>query len=192
MMIGNWLINSITTKELDRLEKYHHQYAYYRPALKIYVHDGPTLMKIILEITNPDTRVSTRDMKDKLCTVDISQFDGDVKEMLNYMEDLYTVIIAEGEDHPDFDIDLLNALRTVQDKSFLHILEEIQDLYKSGEKLTTEKIILQATRKYHNLIQRNTYQYKGSRKYLNFATGSNNNVNPKDAIAEWRKIEIPG
>ena len=43
--------------------------------------------------------------------------------MLNYMEDLYAVIIAEGEEHHDFNIDLLNALRTVQDKSFLHMLE---------------------------------------------------------------------
>ena len=111
-------------------------------------------MKMALEITNPDARVSIRDMKDKLRAVGISQFDGDAEEMLNYMEDVYTAIIAEGEEHPDFDIVLLNALRTVQDKSFLHALKGMQDLYDSGNDLTTEKITMQATRKHHDLIQR--------------------------------------
>jgi len=62
-------------------------------------------------------------MKDKLHIVDIMQFKGNIEEILNHMEDLYAVIIAEGEEYYDFDIDLLNALHTVQDKSFLHTLE---------------------------------------------------------------------
>lgn len=81
MMIGDWLINSITVKGLDCLDKYRRYYAYYRPAQRICVHDGPTLIKIILELINPDARVSARDMKDKLRTVDLSQFKGDVEEM---------------------------------------------------------------------------------------------------------------
>lgn len=97
MMIGNWLINSITAKGLDHLEKYYYYYAYYRPAMKIYIHNRPTLMIIILQIINPDARVSTRDMKDKLRSIDITQFEGDVEEMLNHIEDLYAIILAEGE-----------------------------------------------------------------------------------------------
>ena len=46
---------------------------------------------------NPDARVSTRDMKDKLRSIDITQFEGDVEEMLNHIEDLYAIILAEGE-----------------------------------------------------------------------------------------------
>ena len=146
-------------------------------------------MKIILEITNPDARVSTRDMKDELRTIDITQFDGDIEDMLTYMEDLCTVIIVEGEEHNDFVLDLLNALRTVQDKSFLHALEGMQDQRDSGHSMTAEKIILLATRKYYNLVQRNSYQHSNSKKYLNFTTDEGDN---KDAIAEWRKLKIPG
>ena len=65
----------------------------------------------------------------------------------------------------------------------------MQDLHDSGKKLTTEKIILQATRKYHNLIQRNQCHYNASKKYLNFTANKSNN---NDAIAEWRKTEILG
>lgn len=105
------------------------------------------------------------------------------------MEDLHAVIISEGEDHHDFDIDLLNALRAVQDKSFLHALEGMQDSYDSGNKLLSEQIILKATRKYHNLVQRNQYQCNKSKQHLNFTTDKSSN---KDTIAEWRKTEILG
>ena len=141
-MISNWLVNAVITKGLDRLEKYCYQYAFYRPTQQIFVYDSPTIIKIILEISNLDAKVSTRDMKDKLRTVNISQFEGDIEEILAYMEDLYSVIISEGEEHADFDIDLLNTLRTVQDKSFLYTLEKMQDSYDSGNKLSAEKIIL--------------------------------------------------
>ena len=46
---------------------------------------------------NPEARVNTRDIKDKLRTTAIDQFNGDITEMLLKMEDLYSILLAEGE-----------------------------------------------------------------------------------------------
>ena len=73
--------------------------------------------------------------------------------MLQDMEEPCNVMLEEGENHQDFSIDLLN-LATVQDKSFLCALEKIQDAHDSGEIITNESIIQQATAKHLQLISR--------------------------------------
>ena len=81
------------------------------------------MIKVVLDSINPEARVNTHDLKDKLRSMDIDQFKGDITEILLKMEDIYLVILAEGEDYQDFNLDLLNALRIVHDTSFLYTLE---------------------------------------------------------------------
>jgi len=146
---------------------------------------------IILEMIKPDARVNTRDMKDKLRSIDISTFNGDVEDMLTEMEDLNSQILAEGEDHQDFNLDLLNVLKTVQDTAFIHTIDKLQDAYDAGEIVTPTEIIQKATRKYLNLIKCNEYKYT-ARKYLNLTTKTNQQQQQDSTIAEWRKTLIPG
>ena len=90
-------------------------------------------------------------------------------EMLLQMEDWYLVILSEGEEHQDFNIDLLNALYTVSDLEFKHAMLGLQDSYNKGTTLTLEIITNEANYKYDKLISRNEYHYQ-KRKYINLAT----------------------
>ena len=81
------------------------------------------MIKVVLDSINPEARVNTHNLKDKLRSIDIDQFKGDITKILLKMEDIYLVILAEGEDYQDFNLDLLNALRIVHDTSFLYTLE---------------------------------------------------------------------
>ena len=107
------MINALLDKGLDWLELKRELFSYYQPEQKIFITDGSTMICIVLEMIKPDARVNIRDMKDKLCSIEISTFNGDVEDMLTEMEDLNSQILAEGEDHQDFNLNLLNALKTV-------------------------------------------------------------------------------
>ena len=57
----------------------------------------------------------------------ITQFNNNISEILTHVEELYSIILVENKTHQDFDIDLLNTLYIMQDKSFLYTLEKMQD-----------------------------------------------------------------
>ena len=101
------------------MEVKHHTHAHYRPEKIIFVIDIPLIVKIILDIVNPGSKLITRQTKDKLRIVDITSFEGDFREMLNEIEEMRGNILAEDEIYKDFYIDLLNSLRTVADKYFI-------------------------------------------------------------------------
>ena len=71
------------------------------------------------------------------------------------MEDSCNNILAEGESHQEFVIDILNYLAAVQDKAFMLTLEKTQDSYDSGEAIANYSIIHQTTTKYLKPISRN-------------------------------------
>ena len=100
--------------------------------------DGPPITKVILDLVNPVSKVSTRHMKDKPLVVDINSFKGDRNEMLHEMEEMHSSVLAKGKNHTDFSINLLNDLLTVSDKSFLFTVEQTQDACDSDEDLSTE------------------------------------------------------
>ena len=91
------MYNSLLEDDLNRIELRRNLYAYYRPEQQIFVIDGPTVIKVVLDGINPEARVNTRDIKDKLRTTAIDQFNGDITEMLLKMEDLYSILLAEGK-----------------------------------------------------------------------------------------------
>ena len=124
-MIGNWVRNSLKSTSYDQLELKRKAFTYYRPTDSKYIYDGPTMMKIALDIINPEARVNVRDLKDKLRNTSIADFNGDVVKMLTHMELLYESILSENKMHDDLVIDILAALHTVQDKSFLGTIEKL-------------------------------------------------------------------
>ena len=70
-------------------------------------------------------------MKEKLSKGSVTTCKGNISEILQDMEELCNVMLAEGENHQDFSIDLLSTLATAQDKSFLRTLEYMQDSHDS-------------------------------------------------------------
>ena len=61
----------------------------------------------------PKAKVNTREMKDKICSMNISQFNKDTDDILQEIEEMSSLILVEDESHQDFEIDLLNALKIV-------------------------------------------------------------------------------
>ena len=57
-------------------------------------------------------------MKENLSKVSVATCKGNISEILQDMEELHNGMLAEGENHRDFAVDLLNALATVHDGSF--------------------------------------------------------------------------
>jgi len=72
MMIKNWVKNTLTDKDINRFKLYSHLYSYHHQDEQIFIIDGLSILKVILDTINPEARVSTRGMKDRLCSVDIS------------------------------------------------------------------------------------------------------------------------
>ena len=66
MVISNWMYNSLLEDDLNRVKLRHQIYAYYRPEQQIFVIDSPIVIKVVLDSINPEARVNTHDLKDKL------------------------------------------------------------------------------------------------------------------------------
>ena len=205
MMMGNWIRNSFKATAQDEIELNRKTYAYFCIDQSRFINDRPTMAKVILDIMNPEARVNVRELKKEISNVKITDFEGDVIKMLTHLKLLYDNIISENECYDDFILDILEALHTVQDKSFLVTVERIQDEYNSGATLSTHEVIKRAITKYNNLLKRKTYYYKDpTKKFLNLAThgkvtddkdtdSNNDNKNSfLKALPEWRKHRILG
>ena len=94
-------------------------------------------------------------MKDKSSKMIIATCKSDISEMLKDMEESRNDTLSEGDNHQDFAIDLLNALATVQDKSFMSALDKTQDSCDSVNIITNGSIIQQETAKHMKIISRN-------------------------------------
>lgn len=196
-MIGNLVRNSLKAARYDQLELQREVYSYYKREDSRTIFDGPTMMKLTLDIMNPDARVNVRDLKDKLRSTKITDFKGDVRAMLTHMEFIYSHIVSENKTYDEYLGDILDALQSVQDKSFYTTVENLQDDYDGGKRMTAQEIIARATKKYDKLLSRNQYYYNDNKKYLNFTADSKGkSSNPHSdhlkAIEEWRKHKIPG
>ena len=89
--------------------------------------DGPSIVKAMLDSIRPEDKVSTRGTRDKLRKVSVATHEGGTNEMPQDVEESRNGVLAEGENHQDFAIDLLSTLAKVQDESFPRTLEKPQD-----------------------------------------------------------------
>ena len=169
-MMGNQIQNSFKVTALDKIELNRKEYAYYCIDQSKFMHNRPTMAKIILNIMNPETRVNIHDLKKKISNASIDEFKGDVKKMFTCMKLLCDNIISKNERYNDLMLDILKALYTIQDKLFLVTVEKIQDEYNSRATLSTHDVIKHAITKYNNFLNCKIYYYKESiKKYLNFS-----------------------
>ena len=111
------------------------------------------------------------------------------------MEEWHTILLGEGEQHPHFNIDLLNALHAVLDPQFRHAIITLKNDYDKGKLVTTEEIISKANHKHDKILSRKEHQHQ-KRKYLNLAIEQSTPENPtpnnnrSGPIESWRKKKI--
>ena len=69
--------------------------------------------------------------------------------------------------------DILDAFKSMQDKSFLTTVENLHDEHDEGKQMILQQIITRATKKHDKLLSRKEHYYNhNSKKYLNFAADS--------------------
>lgn len=78
--------------------------------------DRLSIIKSTLDLIFPGSKSSTREMNEKLRTVNATKCKGEANEMMQCIEDLHNDALVEGKSYQDTAIDILVSLSTVQDK----------------------------------------------------------------------------
>ena len=95
----------------------------------------------MLDLIRPESKLSNCDIKDKLRKLNVVTHEVNISEMLQEMKELGNGMLAEGENHQEFAIDILKHLAVVQENSFLRTLEKTQDSCDRGELIMNDSII---------------------------------------------------
>ena len=62
-MLSSFILNSVTKAGIDKLDLHRHDYECFRMKQRVHVQDGPSLIKVIFDIVNPEAIVSVRELK---------------------------------------------------------------------------------------------------------------------------------
>lgn len=122
-----------------------------------YDHDGPTMLKILLSVVNPTTRVGVRDLRHEIRNATLAKFSHNVKLMLENMNGNYLQIIRKGQNHDNFEDDLFDALLTTKNLVFKNFIQRLQDEWESGKDFLPSELMETAIQKYNNMLQRGTW-----------------------------------
>ena len=126
-MISAWLKNSLTTSAKQKLALKSELYRHYNPIDGSYEDDGATMIAIIFDTANPSTTVGVSNLKSKLMQVNLSDYNQNVKNMLDEMELTYNEIIRKGGTHDNFILNLFNAIETSDNENFLKFVGNKRD-----------------------------------------------------------------
>ena len=82
MTIGNWIHNSLTENGLMCVEFKRNLFSYYHPDHLICMVDGPSTIKVELDLIKSEAKISTREIKDNLRNANITACEVDISQML--------------------------------------------------------------------------------------------------------------
>ena len=156
-MVSNFILNSVTKAGIDELDLHRHDYEYFRMEQRVHVQEGPSLIKVIFDIVNPEATVSVRELKKKLGKMEVNMHGKNVKSMLTSMQMLYSEILQEGGSHEDYIDDVLAALMTVNNDEFKLEIMLMKSKRVKREPIDVREVISVATTKYHDLVTNNEY-----------------------------------
>ena len=71
------------------------------------------VINLILGSINPEARVSARDLKDKLCAINLSKFKGNARAILTKIELLFKNILSENGKYDSLIDNMLKVLHAV-------------------------------------------------------------------------------
>ncbi len=119
--------------------------------------DGPTMLKIIFTIINPDTIVGMDSLKAQLETMKLHEHGNDVSKMLTKMQSIYRTLKENGHAPDSYRRYVYTALKTGPNSDFNAFMDRIVDDIQSGcgynKNITTDELILAARTKYHNMVE---------------------------------------
>ena len=116
-------------------------------------HDGPTMLKILVQSINPTTRVGVSDYKDRISAARMNKFSHNLIQMLDDMESNYHRILELGQKHEDWTLHVFNAMLSAKNKVFTDYIQRKKDEWEVGEDINVDTLITDAKSKYNNMMK---------------------------------------
>jgi hypothetical protein len=114
--------------------------------------DGPTMLKILVQMVNPTTRVGVNLHKRMIEKAKMSKFGHNLDDMLTDMQDHYKKILQQGKTHDDWNLHVYNAMLSSKNAQFNAFVQRIKDDWEAGVDRNIDEVILKAKAKYINMV----------------------------------------
>jgi hypothetical protein len=212
-MIGQRIYNSLDSTSLASLKLKENLYLW-KTAEGEEFYDGVTMLQILVEKVKPSTRVGRVALKDKIRNSKLANFNHNVCDMLDHMNDNYNEIIKSGGSHEDMVMDLFSALLTSKNDIFNQFIQRSKDDWETRKDISIEELTTLATEKFNNMSEQRQWDSSASKsdtskivalatqveelqKKLNNANSNNKQNDSKKntpflEVAEWRKTKSFG
>ena len=128
-------------------------------------YNGPMMLKIIIATINPTTRVGVSDVTLEIQNARLNKYNFDVKLLLDDMNNNYQSLLRQNHEHPNFILDLFQALLSAKNDEFRDYIQRLKDEWEAGKDIQPEVLMESAISKYNNMKKQNTW----------------GRINPKDA-----------
>ena len=122
-------------------------------------YDGPTILWLLLQSSNPSTRVGVSELKADLRQADSAKFKHNVKDLTDYMSSKYREIQEKEQQHQDYLLDLFNALKTVPNSDFASFVRDERQAWEIGGTKDADQLIAEALTIYNNAVSANRWEY---------------------------------
>jgi len=113
--------------------------------------DGPTMLWILLNVINPEIKVSVNDLKEQIESARSNKFNHDVKKMTDFMSTKLREIKEKGGTHDDFLLHLYRALESVPNPDFKLEIKRSRREWEKGVTQNPDNVIFDAIRMYNNM-----------------------------------------
>jgi hypothetical protein len=161
-MIGQRIYNSLDTTSLASIKLKEHLYLW-KTATGEEFYDGVTMLQLLVEKVKPSTRVGRVALKDKIRNSKLANFNHNVCDMLDHMNDNYLEIIKSGGSHEDMVMDLYNALLSSKNEVFNRFIQRSKDSWETEKEVTPEELITLAIEKFNNLSEQKQWETVASK-----------------------------
>ena len=113
-------------------------------------YDGPTMLWILLNVVNPEIKVTVNDLKKQITTARSKMFGHNVKKLTDFMSTKLREIKEKGGSHEDFLLHLYEALESVPNEDFKAEIRTSRREWKKGAKTDPDTVISNAVKLYNN------------------------------------------
>ena len=121
-------------------------------------YEGGTMMKLIMDTCNPQTKVGVQNLRDKIAQAKSADFGHDVGKMMTYIKEQMTLIHEMRETHDSLLKDSFNAILTVPNSEFTRFFSLKRTAWQSEEEtFTFDKLSAMAKTVYNNMVSNNTW-----------------------------------
>ena len=122
-------------------------------------YDGPTILWLLLQSSNPSTRVGVSELKTDLREATSAMFKHNVKDLTDHMSSKYREITEKGQQHKDYLLDLFKALKTIPNADFASFVRDERQAWEIGGEKDADQLIAEALTIYNNAVSANRWEY---------------------------------